>query len=466
MTVAHEEQFRRLLRWYPRGWRERNGEVLVGTMLDDAARQGRGTPSWAERLSAVAYGLGSRLDGRLALGAALTALAVAAVCGGVMVWAVQRLAAAGATWVLPVLAVAIGPGLIALGVASLMRQRGVLSEPRAVAVVVLSILALTLAALAQVAWGAGFDAADRGVPLTGLAAGWAWLFGAAWVLGAAAIVVFSDSLLRLTRLPRVASAILGVAVGVLLAPFIGLSLMSPYTVAIGSAGLAVVILIPTQLPHRPTRVELPKSASKARAWTGVSTRTKQFARVLASATCLASAVGVADALSGARWLATVDETEVMGQGISIALLSALPLLAAIGVVVTGRARTGPAHTWGPLGLAAFSLGAVAVAYQNAPAWDGMAAGFAVASVLGGAAIAWWLAARLRGPARTRVSVAVLIGVGYAAFVGIVVAPMLAFVLPVLAAAFIVWASRNPPLHATPPERSTQPPARDAVPSAS
>lgn len=464
--MAHEERFRRLLRWYPRAWRERSGEVLLGTMLDDAARQGRGTPSWAERLSAVGYGLGTRLNGRVALGAALTALAVAAVCGGVMVWAVQPLAVAGATWVLPVLAVAIGPGLIALGVASLMRQRGLLSEPRAVAVVVLSILALTLAALAQVAWGAGFDAADRGVPLTGLAAGWAWLFGAAWVLGAAAIAVFTDSLLRLTRLHRAVSTILGVAVGVLLAPAIGMSLISPYTVAIGSAGLALVTLIPTQLSHRPTRAEVPKSASIAQVSAEVPSRTKQFARVIASATGLASAVGVAYALSGARWLAHVDETEAMGQGITIALLSALPLLAAIGVVVTARDRTRPAHTWGPLVLAALSLGAVAVAYRNAPAWNGMAAGFAVASVLGGAGIAWWLAARLRGPARTRVAVAVLIGFGYAAFVGIVVAPMLAFALPLLAAAFFVWASRNPRSHATPPERSTQPPARDAVPSAS
>lgn len=383
-----------------------------------------------------------------------------------MFWAVPPLAAAGAMWVFPVLAVAIGPGLIALGVVSLMRQRGLLSEPRAVAVVVLSILALALAALAQVAWGAGVDAADRGVPLTGLAAGWAWLFGAAWVLGAAAVAVFTDSLLRLTRLPRVASAILGVAVGVLLAPALGMSLSSPYTVAIGSAGLALVTLIRTPLSQRPTRAEVPKSASIARVWSEVPTRTKQFARVLASATGLASAAGVVYALTGARWLATVDETEAMGQGITIALLSALPVLAAIGVIVTARARTGPAHTWGPLVLAALSLGTVAVAYQNAPAWDGMAAGFAVASVLGGAAIAWWLAARLRGPARTRVAVAVLIGLGYAAFVGIVVAPMLAFALPVFAVAFIVWASRNPRPHATPPERSTQPPARDAVPSAS
>lgn len=97
MIVVQEERFRRLLRWYPRAWRDRNGAALLRTMLDDAERQGRAAPSLAERLSAVGYGLGTRLDRRLALGADLAALAVAAAGGAVVVWAIYALAAVGET---------------------------------------------------------------------------------------------------------------------------------------------------------------------------------------------------------------------------------------------------------------------------------------------------------------------------------------------------------------------------------
>ena len=75
-------------------------------------------------------------------------------------------------WVLSVLAAAIGPGLIALGVASVMRQRGLLSEPRAVTVVVSRLSRWPLRRSLRSLGGAGFDAADRGVPLTVLAGGW------------------------------------------------------------------------------------------------------------------------------------------------------------------------------------------------------------------------------------------------------------------------------------------------------
>ncbi|GGA68163.1 hypothetical protein GCM10011490_18330 [Pseudoclavibacter endophyticus] len=61
MTVGRA-RFARLLRWYPKGWRERNGEVLLGAMLDEAERNGRDRPTAAEWRSAVVHGLGARLD--------------------------------------------------------------------------------------------------------------------------------------------------------------------------------------------------------------------------------------------------------------------------------------------------------------------------------------------------------------------------------------------------------------------
>lgn len=437
--MVQENRFRRLLRWYSRAWRDRNGDVLLGTMLEDAETNGRSVPSLAERFSTAAYGLGTRLDLRLSRRAALAALAAAATGGGVMVWAIYPLATMGLAWVLPVLTIAVAPGLITAGAASLARHRGLLSEPRAVAVVMLSLLALIGAALTQVSWATAFDAADLGVAPTGLAAAWVWLFALAWVLGAIAIAVFVDGLLRRSRLHRAACATLAITAGVLLAPLVGVSLISPYTSAVGAAGLALLTLVPVLTSRREPR----PLATFRRAPAAVPARTTSLARLLAVAGAVVSAAGIVYALTGARWSPTVDATAAMSQGITIALAAALPLLAAVGLLVVAHGRVRPAHTWGPLLLVALALTAVAVAYRNAPSWDGMVGGFAVGSALGGATIAWWLAPRLPGSVRTRVAIATLIGLGYAAFLGILVAPMLAFALPILAIAFAVWAPRRP-----------------------
>src|SRR5690606_15600149 len=123
VIMTREERFHRLLRWYPRAWRDRNGDVLLATMLDDAERAGRPGPTPGERLSALGHGLGTRLDGRVALGAALAALAAAAASGAIMIWAISPLAVLGAGWVLPVLTVALAPALVSVGTAALARQR-------------------------------------------------------------------------------------------------------------------------------------------------------------------------------------------------------------------------------------------------------------------------------------------------------------------------------------------------------
>jgi hypothetical protein len=458
VIVAERERYRRLLRWYPRAWRDRNGDLLVDTMLDDAELKGRTAPSVAERFSAIGYGLGTRLDGRLALRAALVALIVAAAGGALSVWGTELLATADASWALPVLMAAVAPGLIAVGAVALARQRDRISEPRALVIALLSALALSNGALAFVAWGEAFDAADEGVPPTGLAAIWIYVLPAAWALGAAAIALFADALLRRSRLHRVGRGALALVTGALLAPTIGFSLISPYFSVIGAAGLALLTLVPVPGAGRPARAGVPVRPVAA----DVPTRTRRLARLLGTTTALVSAAAVVYALTGSRWSVTTDATAVMGQGITISLVSALPLLAAIGVLVVARGRNRPADTWGPLLLVALAVAAVAVAYRSAPSWNDMAPGFAVGSALTGAALAWWLAARLPGHPRVRIVVAVLIGVGYAALLGMMVAPMFAFALPLIAVAFAVWAPRRP--LAEPAISGDHVSAPDAVPS--
>lgn len=40
-----EQRYRQLLRWYPRAWRAKHGEVMLGMMLDDARARERHAPT-------------------------------------------------------------------------------------------------------------------------------------------------------------------------------------------------------------------------------------------------------------------------------------------------------------------------------------------------------------------------------------------------------------------------------------
>ena len=60
-----EPQYRAALRWYPRGWRRRNEEVMVGTLLDVADADGRTTASRDELRDLRRSGLAARADALL-----------------------------------------------------------------------------------------------------------------------------------------------------------------------------------------------------------------------------------------------------------------------------------------------------------------------------------------------------------------------------------------------------------------
>ena len=438
MIVVNDTRFRGLLRWYPRAWRERNGDAMVDTMLEDAGRQGRGSPTASEGFSAAVYGLGTRMDARIALWCALIALAFAAAAGGVSIWGIEALTISGLSWLVPVVTVAVCPWLVSVGALSLARQRDLVSEPRALATIALSLCAFVLAALTSASWSLGFDAADRGETPTGFASAWPWLCGAAWLVGAAALGLFLDAILAMTRLrPFFRGLLSGVAS--VLAPVIGLSLISPTVSAIGAVAVAVLAL--AALPRRASGSQ--DTRQRGTAQSGASAAgTRGLVVALAVTAAVASAGGLVFAFTGSGWSpGGPDATAVMGQGISIALAAAVPFLAAIGVVATARSRHRPILTWGPLLLVCCSVAAVAGAYLNAPAWQGMAFGLATASVLAGSAIAWWVTPRLRGGTGVRVTMGVLIGVAYAALPGMVVGPTLAFVVPLLAAAFAIWGPR-------------------------
>ena len=457
MTDRREQLYRRQLRWYPRAWRETHGDVLLGILLDDAEAHGRLEPSIGERFAAARDGIGARLTTSLALGSALTGLALAALGNIVMVWTPALLTVGYVHWITSVLAL--------LALVALARERTLLSESRSLVVLALGAPAFALGALALNGWGQAFDAADEGVATTGLGAGWPFLLVAGWVLGSAVCVLLLDALLERTRLHRAAAVAASLPLGVLLATSAAPLLITPLVPALVSAaaaGLALAMLRPAAASRvvvsappvtapavtAPTvSAERGDQAQRAR----VSPGTRRVARVLAVVTGFGSSIGIVYSFTGANWSsAAPDATIAMGQGISIALLSAVPLLAAVGMLAAARSRIAPQHTWGPLALIAVNFAAVTVGYLSGPDWNASAPGFATGAVFTGAAIAWWMTPRQRGPRHLRIALSALTGLAYAGILGLVVAPMLAFVAPIGAIALAAW----PPGQRAPARRSS------------
>lgn len=62
MTKNLEASYRSALRWYPPAWRERNGDAIVGTLLDVAEAHGHTRAATAERLNLAATGIMTRLN--------------------------------------------------------------------------------------------------------------------------------------------------------------------------------------------------------------------------------------------------------------------------------------------------------------------------------------------------------------------------------------------------------------------
>ncbi|WP_349902477.1 hypothetical protein [Parafrigoribacterium humi] len=61
MSAALERRYRRALGWYPRSWREKNADVVAGTLLDVADAEHRTRPRRGELANLAASGISTRL---------------------------------------------------------------------------------------------------------------------------------------------------------------------------------------------------------------------------------------------------------------------------------------------------------------------------------------------------------------------------------------------------------------------
>ena len=224
-------------------------------------------------------------------------------------------------------------------------------------------------------------------------------------------------------------------IGVLVAPAVGVGLINP-TMAMVVAAVAAVMAL-AALSGRGSR----RSPAAPRMREARSSDDRTAVRWLTGLSAIVGLFGVAYALTGAAWSAgATDGTIAMGQGITILLAAAIPLLTAVALTVSQR--HGRAAVWGPIGLVILEVTAVAIAYLSAPSWEAMAPWMAVSAILGGGAVAWWTIPRIRGPLGLRIAVGVALGVGYAVLFGTTTIPMLAFTVPIFAVVVALVGTRS------------------------
>jgi len=426
MRAERGDRFVRLLRWYPKAWREAHGAVFLDTLREQSEHEDRTSPSRSESFAAMVNGLGTRLDARLAGRMALAGIALATIVQTLT----QNLAIGG-----PVDPVRDGvllawfgatAMLVVAGVVSLARTYGLLSGGRAVLALTLGWAALALVSVAEYAWAMGFLQADDNHARTGLATAWVPLSGAAIALGLVPSWMCMEIVLSRTplgRLPRFGLAALAAAAITYVAGLVVLMQMAWVSVAMGVVALSLRSLGAWPRPESPTVT--------------AGTPTRRLVRVLAGVSAGIGLCGILYAVTASTWSPiAVDETMAGPQGIMILLAGSLPLVAALGLLAAGRGQRA-LHVWGPLILLSLVIGTVIYAYTYAPDSERMTPALNGGSVALGLAIAWWVSARLGGTRGDRWVAGASIALACVAFHGADVLPLAVFVAPVLAAVLAV-----------------------------
>lgn len=430
--MADEPRYRKLLRWYPKPWRERNGDALLGVMLDEAERCGRTGPSWGERWSAFAHGVGMRLDAALAWRLAI--VVVVLNCGGLLwfFFVPEELRPWNLVLAMMVLTAA-APVLLVISFAAAVRERGLLLDPHALLATCFGVLAATTAGLAWVSWSIGYYAAEayEPVPLAGQL--FQPLVLCAIPLSVVAVCVAADGMSRLQKLPRPVRLLIGTGAGVLVIPSI---MPVPLPLSPHVTVLAVVMMV---LVGRQPRTRCAPAGT-------VYPSGMRLARFLGFISVVLGVVGVGCSMVGLGDLRRGGE--LLMRGVQILCVAVWPCAAAIGMLVAAREPTGsraPLHVWGPAVLVSASSAVIAVAFEVASpgSGDAIVHAFRISGVIGGAAVAWMLITWLRLPGYQRVMSGIVVGLGYAAIIGMLAWSLLLLVAPVLGA--VVAFRRSPRL---------------------
>lgn len=417
-----EHRYRRLLRWYPRGWRAAKGELLLGTLMDAAEHEGRTSPRPGEAWTMRLTGLGERLDARAAIWFSALGM-VAALAGMVLLFTGTPGRA-----IVAILGAASTP-LITLAVCAILRQAHLLSQVSAVAVGIVGSLAWLLSFCAALSWSIGFDQADAGIPLSPFAAAFVWLFLAAWLVGGAAVFLLVAGLGG--NLPRWVQATVGILGALVLPPTLGVSASNPLMPAV----IALFVLVIAAFRSVPATLRPLEPLERGAA----SVPLRRAVAVCAALTTLGTLAAIAFALAGHNWVSGIDGTRAMQLGIAAGLVALIPLVLALGAAEGIRIRQRRWMIWGATLLFAASMLTTAVRSFAGLGNDGSPNG--IPSAICGVAMALLVFALLRFGPPLRTTIAVASG-ALATAIGWLVLLLLPWLGPIAGIAFAIWGLRR------------------------
>ena len=438
-----ERAFRRLLRWYPRAWRNEHGQALIGMLLEDADHHGRQRPTAADTRAAIIHGLATHLNPRTALIWATAGMLAAVTASIGLTWLVKPGAELQHETAL-LLSAGVAPAATAVALVALLRSAGVLGDMRSLLTVLVAVLAGACGGLAAVSWSRSFDNADAGVPQTGLAAAFLPLAASGLLLSAIGLGLVLFAILSRSRLPIAAQIIISAACGVVAAPILGLmTFMSPLVSGI----IALVGLTIAALPHHARST--PGAPPASRIQRGRPRPRPLAVRVAGLAALLAGSLGMTWAFTGAAWSPLGgDSTAAMRHGIIILSISTIPVLIGLGLVASARARSRQRDIWVPVGAAAVGFCLLALDYVVSAGSGDLGPIWVAAAASTGIALGWAIAARTPVALALRVGIGAATAAAYTMLIGITLTPMLTFVTPLLGLVLLVTPRRRASM--TPP----------------
>ena len=145
----------------------------------------------------------------------------------------------------------LAPVVLVIGVLAFVRAHELLPRVHTLATAATAIASFLLGAAAQASWTVGFEAADAGNPTPTFGNLFLPLCLASWGVGAVAIAIAFDGFVG-KRLHPAARTALGAGAGLILAPAIGLTITTPFTVTAVSTALVVIAIVYKSRPF-PTR---------------------------------------------------------------------------------------------------------------------------------------------------------------------------------------------------------------------
>jgi len=422
VSARRRSSYRRLLRWYPVRWRLTNGEVVLGTLEENAEALGRSRPTQGEAWSLRAHGLAERVTPSVILVASGSALLLslaplAALWLGAVDESVGGLVARTACQFL-------GALLVCLSAGALLLRGSELRPETALAATFGAVIAWTLGALAAASWSVGFNEADDGAArswfgdATGL-----FLLGAV-VTGATALTAVLAGVLRIGPW----RILLASAIAVPGAVGLGVWAAIPAGMVVGA--VAVLVTVALQIRASPSSVERVRPVP-------VPLTTVQRYR-LAALALVAAVLGVGSvvfALTGSVLVPSVgDSTEAMRVGIFAGTLVAIITVVTVAFALLSRRR--PAILAPTLAFVA-ALIALSVSYllpmDHPLGWPLISLAIVLVGLAGGLLLAPVLSRPgwLRGLLVTAISLAVAASVGIMVIYAAFVAPVLAVVAFIL-----------------------------------